>query len=198
MNSGLRFTRHGIGPVAAVAFAAGCAPKQAPPAASPTPSPSPSPTPALSVGAAAENVGVSILDAEGKPVAQVTAGSAGFNPTTPGTIGTLQSAKATLYQKGKPAAAITAERVTADQQTRTVTATGSVVARSLSNPRSPTVRADKMTWQHDKNLITGNGNVLLTVEPGGKLPGNLFTADTALGNIHVKGNGKSATLPYSP
>ena len=101
--------------------------------------------------------------------------------------GATTRTEATLYDKGKPAAILTARRIRADQATRAVTGEGDVIARALAQPGSPTVRADRMTWRPGQNAIRGAGNVLLTRD-GFRMPGESFVADTRLRTIEVTGS----------
>jgi hypothetical protein len=108
-------------------------------------------------------------------------------------FGTLGQGTATLYKEGRPEATLTAQHFVANRTGRTITATGNAVAKSLTDPRSPQVRADQMVWTHDQSEITGTGNVLATLKPDLKLPGRSFKTDTAFSRIEVLGDGKPAT-----
>jgi lipopolysaccharide assembly outer membrane protein LptD (OstA) len=108
--------------------------------------------------------------------------------------GGLRNGTVTLYQQGKPAATLKAKIVRADQATRTVVGEGDVVVRSLASPDAPAIRADTMTWRYDADQITGHGNVLVTREPDMRVPGDRFTADTAVRRFRLyNGSGGSAS-----
>lgn len=190
---------------AAVIFLGGCGktrqesgsePTSKKDAASPSPAASTSPLP---VSAVASDIQLSLLNAKGQTVARIKAESgalvpaSGSGPTKPGDFGTLGAGQATLYKEGKPQAIITADRFRADRNTRIITAQGNAIARSLSDPRAPVVRADTMTWSANENRITGQGNVLATMKPDWSLPGSAFTADTQLRKMHMTHDTRAAS-----
>ncbi len=178
---------------------AGCGPKAGVPASPPSPASSPvakpsaSPTPALPVSATVQNADVILLDGKGRTIAKIKAKTGAIDPQNPQMFGKLGQGTATLYKEGKPEATLTAENFVANRTGRTITATGKAVAKSLTDARSPEVRANQMVWAHDKNEITGTGNVLATMKPDWKLPGSAFKTDTALTRIEMTGAGKPAT-----
>lgn len=136
---------------------------------------------------------LTLTDRNGVIVARVRARAGLVGRTGAGSAaGATVRTEATLHDKGKPTAVLTADRIRADQATRNVTGEGNVVARSLVHNGSPTVRADRMTWRPEKNEIRGAGNVLLTRE-GFRMPGDAFVADTRLHTIEVTGNDAPVT-----
>lgn len=113
-----------------------------------------------------------------------------------GAVGGLKNGTVVLYQSGKPAARLTADTLTASQSRRSVVGTGKVVVRSLALPDSPAIRSDTMTWRYDTGTIQGTGNVLVTREPGTRIPGRAFTADTKLSRFTLEGGAGPASIRY--
>jgi hypothetical protein len=133
---------------------------------------------------------LTLTDKNGVIIARIKAqaGLVGRTGTGVGDVaGATTRTEATLHDKGKPTVILTARRIRADQATRSVTGEGDVIARSLVQPGSPTVRADRMTWRPGQNTIRGAGNVLLTRD-GFRMPGTSFVADTRLRTIEVSGS----------
>ena len=149
---------------------------------------------------------VTLFDAQGVTVAQVKVprGALGRKSSEGGTTSVLNQSggthkskpMATLYEKGKPMATIMADEVTADEKTHIVTGKGNVVARSLTEQGSPTVRADTMTWRPDTNEIRGSGNVLITRDNSLHLPGKAFVADTRIRRIRMTAGSRPGTLKF--
>lgn len=195
--------RQAILPVIGIALlaagvAAGCGRKPSGPSSSGQPavpgSPSPSPTPTpLNMTAALDDFSATMFDKTGKPAASIKALSVGVNPDDAQSLISVSRANATLYEKGQPAATLTAEKLVVNKETRELTATGNVVVKSLRNQSRATVRADKMVWQHDEARLIGSDNVLITMSPDVQMPGKSFEADTKLSKFSVKGNGSPVT-----
>ncbi len=144
------------------------------------------PTP-LPISAVSEGVNLTVYDLNGMVVLGLKADAAGANAKGNSTKEVVvQKGNATLYQKGKAVATLTANNLTAHTDTRTIEANGNVITKSLTQAGSPTIRADKMLWEHDKNLLTGSGHVLVTAEPAYSLPAESFTADTKLSHYRLK------------
>ncbi|MDX1933963.1 MAG: hypothetical protein SFU56_15290 [Capsulimonadales bacterium] len=170
------------------ATGAGCGRKSKETASS-KPTPTPPPLSATSTG-----LSVSVYDSKGDvspsgalpKVLDLKSRGAGASTGAEGETVVVSRGSAVLYQEGKASATLTADRLAANREERTVVATGNVVATSLSQPRAPAVRADKMVWTHDRNLLTGNGNVVMTARPDFVLHGRSFTADTKLSRYRVK------------
>jgi LPS export ABC transporter protein LptC len=169
----------------ALSLVSGCGKKgdQAAPAPKATPSPKSSP-PAVSVTTGGVNL--FLFDAKGRRVARLTAATVGYNPRDDQNIVTVTGGKATLYEKGQPAATLTADTVTANRTARTITGVGNVVAHSLTQKGAPTIRSDRMVWQHDARVIMGDGNVTVSADPDYRLYGRSFKADTKLRRVSVK------------
>lgn len=140
------------------------------------------------VGALAQGLDLTLADNKtGVIVARIKASTGAVGMTGPeeGAAGALSNGIATLYDKGKPAATVTADRIFADQATRTITGKGHVVARSLIHKGAPTVRADTMVWRYADRTIRGNGNVIMSQEPSIFLRGERFVANTELRKVEV-------------
>lgn len=167
---------------------AGCSKPRATPDVSvkATPSPSPTPRPQQAVTAQAVDVHFTMTDVKGQTVAVVDAKTTRYDPLNGGGMLTAENANTILYEEGKPATRLRAQKISADRNTRVVTATGNVIAESLSHKDTPTVRADRMVWTADSKILTGNGKVLLTMKPDYELPGRSFRADTKLNHFNVK------------
>lgn len=179
----------------------GCAEKAAKPQGEPTRSETPKPEEkpqTLPIAGTLRGGEVTLFDENGVLVAQVKArsGAVGQKSSQGGTAGLLYQSEATLHENGKPVATLTAEEVTADEKTHIVTGKGNVMARSLTEPGSPTVRADEMVWRPDKNEIRGSGNVLVTRENSLNLPGKAFVADTRIRRINMTAGDDPATLRF--
>jgi hypothetical protein len=153
-------------------------------------------TPPISVSATDLEITIFEKDQNSVVAARVKARSGAVSPNgggEAGALGTLRDLTATLYQNGKPAATLSADRGTVNQGAGTVVGEGNVRVRSLMHAASPAVRADTMTWRQGENKIFGKGNVLVTREPDLRIPGRSFVADTAIRRFTVQGNGSPAT-----
>ncbi len=144
---------------------------------------------------------ITLFDEKGVVVAQVKAragavGQKSGHDRSGGVAGLLYKGKATLHEKGRLVATLTAEEVTADEKTHVVTGKGNVVARSLTEPGSPTVRADTMTWRPDRNESRGSGNVRMTRGDRLHRPGKAFVADTRIRRIRMTAGSSPATLKF--
>ena len=96
-----------------------------------------------------------------------------------------------LYENGKLTAEIRAPKAVIDYNTRTVTATGGVVMKSLK--RQTTVRAEWVRWYARKHRIVGNGGVKID-SPDLNGEGAAFTADTGLRNYVLLSSAKGLEL----
>ena len=129
-----------------------------------------------------------IFDLKGAIVATVKAASTNVGPdgaNVSDPIGAAKNASAVLYQAGKPTATFQAATLHADQNAGKVIGVGGVTLRSLTEPGSPAIRADTMTWIHGENRVVGQGNVFIARQadprfPATHLTGTHFTADTAI------------------
>ena len=144
---------------------------------SPRPQP-PKPT-ATPLRIAAQVVGFdsTLFGKNGEKMAALKGESAAFDPKNLSSALIVNKAQATLYDREKrdiPVSELTAETVTADRARRTLTATGNVTIRSLTEKGTPTIRADRMVWSFDNRTVKGDGNVLLTAEPNLKMPGKVL------------------------
>lgn len=150
-----------------------------------------------SLSATAQGVDLTLTDAKGVLIARVKAKAAAVGPSGEGgasaAVGVMTGGEATVYQEGEPAATLKADKMRADQAKRTVTGEGNVTARSLSRKDRPTIRADRMIWEHDKNEIRGRGNVVITRQPGLRVVGDTFVADTEMETFTIESADASAS-----
>ncbi len=170
----------------------------------PEASPSASPFP---IGATAQGLTLTLTDAKGVRVAVIKARAGTVGPQkAPGSdtpsggdvAGALVNGVATLYQNGKPAATLAADRINADRATKTVVAVGNVRVKSLAQTgdtsgAQTTARADTATWRYGENKIVGTGNVVIARGDEINLPGKSFVADTAIRTFTLVGSGAPAT-----
>lgn len=170
-----------------VVMVCGCAPRNADLSAAKV---SPPPTPAPRLGAVADAPTFGFSDRDGNRVASVVAES-GAVTGTGGTdaLGELTKATATLFQKNVAVATVTADKMQADQEKRTLTATGNVQMKTVVSGSEPKgeLRADRMTWRYDANEVRGTGNVLVTRGAQVRIPGTAIIADTALKTVEMTG-----------
>jgi LPS export ABC transporter protein LptC len=161
---------------------------------SPRPAPTASPTPLPQFQGKAKGLNITLFDDRGQKIAEVSGESAGLDPQGKTQTVSLNKGKAVLFKDGKPASTLSANRITANDATRTVQASGGVVVRSLEQAGAPTARADKVNWEHDKDRIQGEGNVRVTAETTLDIPAASFTGDTKLQKLEIQGNGIPATV----
>lgn len=185
-----------IAGLAALCLVSGC--RSANPSggkATPQPSPvaSPTPTPVPQFQGTAKGIHLELFDDKGQKYAEISGDAAGLDPLGKNQRVSLSNGKATLYKEGKPASTVNANRLTADDQTKTLKALGGVVVRSLEQEGAPTARADEVTWEHEKDRIQGKGNVHVTADTGWDIPAASFTGDTRLQKLDIQGNGIPAT-----
>lgn len=160
-------------------IAIGCGKKENAPAAIVA---SPPPTPAPKVGVVAEKQRFAFSDKDGKRVAEISADSGAATGTNVDNIvGEMKNAQATLYQKGKPVATLTADKVIPDTQKRTITASGNAKVQSVDAADGiPSVlKANTLVWAYDQNNITGRGNVEYTKRGVITIPATFFTGDAS-------------------
>ncbi len=151
---------------------------------------SPPPTPAPRLGAVVRKVGFAWSDKNNRLVADVTGesgaatGGNGLN-----TLGEIRNGKATLYQRGKPSATLTADTLLADSDRQRVTANGNVLVRSQSDAGGGvgTLQADHVVWEYEQGQIVGTGHVVLTREDSIRVHAVRLVADTALQTVDLIG-----------
>ena len=111
-------------------------------------------------------------------------------PGDSGVAGVLQNVTGTMYQKGVAVDRLKAERVTADQVSRTVSATGDVNVTTVGTEPT-TMRCDRLIWNTGGNTMWGYGNVVL--RRGGFIQtAPSFQADTAMRTVVMPAPGRSA------
>lgn len=154
------------------------------------------PPPAL--GAAAQGVTFTLPDPKlpGKLLAEVHARSASGNSVETGFLGSLTGVWARLYQKGIPAATLTAPHAQGSSLKKTVvvTATGGVVVKSLTQPGTKLL-ADTVVWYAGLNKIVATGHVFYRDgKTGATMTGPTMTADTRLKSLQIMSGHASALL----
>ncbi len=110
--------------------------------------------------------------------------------------GTLTKVYAQLYQLGQPSAILTAPYAVASsrQKTVVVTATGGVVAKSLTQPGT-TLTADKMVWYAGQNKIIATGHVIYKDgKTGATLTGPSMVANTQMQSVSMGSGQASARM----
>lgn len=146
--------------------------------------------PAVPIGGNVDRVDLTLFDPAGAVVARIKARTGAVGQTGgKGSSGVLRDGVATLWENGEPAAVLSANRIVADQATRSVTGEGNAVLRSHVHPGSPTVRADTMRWRHNDNTVRGAGNVVLTQSPNVHVRGKAFVADIRLQRVRIQHTG---------
>ena len=159
------------------------------------------PDPPTNLGMVGGTVRVDLPDPKfpGKrvPLCHVEAATATGQSAETGFLGSMTRVSALLYQKGKPAATLTAPLARGDslRGSVVVTATGGVFARSLLHPGT-TLRADRLVWTPSArtNQIVATGHVVWTDgKTHGTLRGPRATADTAVKTV-VMGPGDVSVL----
>lgn len=94
-----------------------------------------------------------------------------------------------IYQNGVRANKFSAPIVVADNELRTVTASGGVAVTSITQADT-SVRCDRMTWYMNKNLLIGVGHAVLR-KGGFMQSAPSFQADTHLKSIVMPAPGLS-------
>lgn len=115
-------------------------------------------------------------DAEGRPVMDARFKKAVASTDSENARVELLGVKASLYQNGKRASSLSAERIVADSRTKEITASGSVKVTSADGSSAWSERA---VWKSSENKLIGLGNVKLTKE-NITITADKFEADTAL------------------
>jgi len=132
-------------------------------------------------------INVQWRDSAGRPMLMVTAES--MQGEEAGQKVVLQKAVCRLYRDGKLSATMTAPKIEADGEKRTLTASGGVLVKASDGEGC--ARSNSARWEADRRTIRGKGNVVVSWR-GAELTGDEFTADTELGRIKIisKSNGK--------
>jgi hypothetical protein len=112
-------------------------------------------------------------------------------------MGAMYGVTGVFYEKGKPGDHFSAAKVSYDDQNKTVTATGGVRIRSLTQ-NSTTLSCDRVVWYPSTNKLVGDGNVVLRsghfVQTGPK-----FQADTKLKDVIMRRTASQGVhLQYQP
>lgn len=104
-----------------------------------------------------------------------------------GFMGDMTGVWARLYQKGVPAAVLTASHAVGSSRKNTVvvTGTGGVVIKSLTQPGTK-LTADKVVWYASLNRIVATGHVYYhDGKTGATMIGPWLTADTKLNSVQT-------------
>jgi len=88
----------------------------------------------------------------------------------------LRGVQAGLFQNGKPASSLSADRVTADSRNKEVTATGGV---TITSRDGSSAQSSQVIWKSRENKLFGSGSVKLT-KGSITITADRFEADTAL------------------
>lgn len=106
--------------------------------------------------------------------------------------GTLHGIYARLYRQGVPSVILTAPTATvANSGSLVVTATGGVVAKSLTQPGT-TLTADKMVWQAGQGTIIAQGHVFYKdSKSGGTMSGPYAVWDIKTQTLNSNGPGRA-------
>lgn len=132
----------------------------------------------------------------GKLLLEIHARSGSGNSVDTGFLGSLTGVWARLYQKGVPAAILTAPRAQGSSLNKTVvvTATGGVVLKSLTQPGTKLL-ADTVVWYASLNKIVATGHVFYREgKSGATMTGPKLIADTKLKSIQILSGHASARL----
>ena len=104
-----------------------------------------------------------------------------------GFLGDMTGVWARLYQKGVPAAVLTAPRAVGSslKNSVVVTGTGGVVVKSLTQPGTK-LTADKVVWYASLNRIVATGHVVYhDGKTGATMTGPVMNADTRLKTVSL-------------
>ena len=158
--------------------AATAIPKNAPPV-----------SPAANIGGALQAFTVTLPDLKlpGKTLCRIQAKTANLQFLANGSLGNLLHISALMYQKGIPAATLTAPRAEGSNKNKTVVivATGGVVVKSLKSPGTK-LQADTVTWYANLDKIIATGHVFYRDgKTGTTMTGPSMSADTRLKTIQT-------------
>lgn len=102
----------------------------------------------------------------------------------------LDDVRAQLFREGKPAADITAPRITANRRDRIMIGIGGVRVNSLTDPPDTVITADKITWDTRTGKIVAVGNAQVTQNQENGIVnthrGGRITFDTTLRSFDVE------------
>ena len=155
----------------------------------------PSPTP-TAISAVVSGLQLNLFSDKRQQVLSLKAEGAVGSPGSGDNTIVVQTGTATLFEKGKPTATLRADKMVANREARTVVATGNVRAQSLTEEGRPAIRANTMTWQHDNNLLTGAGNVVITSGTDMTVYAKSFKANTRISTCDMELADTAATGTY--
>jgi len=158
-------------------------------ASAPTPMPSPGPSSSTKTSyiiraQAARGKPVTISNiVNGKPEYQLRASSVVY--ATSLQRGTFKDNSLFFYKEGRVRLKVTAPIAAVDEATHNVTLSGGVVART---PTKESLYADRMQYNADTELLTGDGHIVMHDALGNAVTGNHAVADLDLQQIQLSGN----------
>lgn len=158
----------------AAGFLAGCAGKGKPPSAK-----KPAAQEKTDLKAEFRKARISWADAKGRPVME-----ARFKEAVASTDGEnarveLLGVKAVLYQDGKHASSLSAERIVADSRTKQIRASGNV---EITSADGSIAQCERAVWKSGENKLLGSGGVRLT-KGNITITAERFEADTGLSHV---------------
>jgi hypothetical protein len=179
-----------LDPVARWAVAAGCAALlgcRRRRGANPIPKPNgrPAKNPALDARTGAFEAVVP--DDQGRPWVIVRGREASLADSTDNgtSTGLVRGTEAVLHRRGRPVLAFVAPQITADRRRRIVSGSGRVRVRSLAPGQVATIEADRMQWDDTRELLSGDGHVLLLQDANARVPAERFRTDARLSRIEL-------------
>lgn len=122
---------------------------------------------------------ISWADAKGRPVME-----ARFKEAVASTDGEdarleLLGVKAVLYQDGKHASSLSAERIVADSRTKQIRASGNV---EITSADGSSAQCERAVWKSSEDKLVGSGGVKLT-KGNITITAERFEADTSLSHV---------------
>ena len=115
-------------------------------------------------------------DAKGRPVMEARFKKAVASTDSESARVELLGVQASLYQNGKRASSLSAERIVADSRNREIRASGSV---KITSGEGSSALAERVVWRSSENKLLGSGDVKLT-KGNVTISADKFEADTAL------------------
>lgn len=115
-------------------------------------------------------------DAKGRPVMEARFREAVASTDAQSARVELLGVKATLYQNGRPASSLSAERVVADSRIKEISASGNVIVTSADGSSA---QSERVVWRSSANKLVGLGGVKL-IKGNVTITADRFEADTSL------------------
>ena len=118
-------------------------------------------------------------DAKGRPVLEARFKEAAASADSDSARVELRGVQAGLFQKGKPASSLSADRVVADSRNKEVTATGGV---TITSRDGSSAQCERAVWKSSENKLLGSGGVKLT-KGNVTITADRFETDTGLSHV---------------